>query len=236
MRHGYRTPPANPAQGWYFEVQYGDSMDAISQRTGQPIALIARENALGNPAQLYEGQLLWIPPKARSSSIAVASVARQDGPLPLDPQVAGPRPMRIDGASVMAYDVRKDVPRAPDAARLDLRWPVDPSLCTVNPTRMGVDLVADEGTPICAAASGEVLLSRAVRGNGNTVIIDHDNGYLTVYAHLKKASVKAGQNIAKGQPIGYVGATEAEKPKLHFEVRKGGKAQPVDPMQYLPNL
>lgn len=87
----------------------------------------------------------------------------------------------------------------------------------------GIDLGARSGTQVVAAASGEVLLSRSSGWNGgygNYLVIKHDNGTQTLYAHLNQNIVFAGQWVVQGQVVGYVGATgRATGPHLHFEVR-----------------
>jgi murein DD-endopeptidase MepM/ murein hydrolase activator NlpD len=89
----------------------------------------------------------------------------------------------------------------------------------------GVDLGAPVGTPILAAASGEVMISRMGwnGGYGNYVVIQHDNGTQTVYGHASKLLVTEGQEVKQGQTIALVGSTgESTGPHLHVEVR-GGK-------------
>ncbi|HEX9609128.1 MAG TPA: peptidoglycan DD-metalloendopeptidase family protein [Candidatus Paceibacterota bacterium] len=87
----------------------------------------------------------------------------------------------------------------------------------------GVDLGARSGTQVISAAGGEVLISRASGWNGGYgiyIVVKHDNGTQTLYAHLNQAIVYAGQRVVQGQVIGYVGATgRATGPHLHFEVR-----------------
>jgi murein DD-endopeptidase MepM/ murein hydrolase activator NlpD len=97
----------------------------------------------------------------------------------------------------------------------------------------GLDIDAPTGTPIAAAAPGQVVLVSAGGGYGNYVIIRHDSGYETLYAHMSEIYVVQGQWVAQGETIGAVGATGwATGPHLHFEVRVGGA--PVDPLNYLP--
>lgn len=94
----------------------------------------------------------------------------------------------------------------------------------------GVDLDGNSKTPILAANAGTVVL----RGNfffaGNLLIVDHGQNIFTIYAHLSRFSVKQGQQVAKGQRLGYVGATgRVTGPHLHFAVRVGGVLG--DPLQ-----
>lgn len=86
-----------------------------------------------------------------------------------------------------------------------------------------VDLAAPTGTPILASADGKIIVSRAVGYNGGYglyVVINHDNGTQTLYAHMSRNNVSAGQNITQGQVIGAVGSTgKSTGPHLHFEIR-----------------
>jgi LysM repeat protein len=92
----------------------------------------------------------------------------------------------------------------------------------------GVDLAAPVGTPILAAASGEVIISRASGWNGGYglyVVIKHPKGSQTLYAHMSRTAVAAGASVTQGQVIGYVGSTgRSTGDHLHFEVR--GAANP----------
>jgi len=98
----------------------------------------------------------------------------------------------------------------------------------------GIDIGAPTGTNIVAAESGLVSYTGYMRGYGNIVIIRHNGGYSTVYAHNSVNLVKKGQSVKKGNIIGKVGKTgNATGPHLHFEVRSIGK--PCNPLPYLQN-
>lgn len=97
----------------------------------------------------------------------------------------------------------------------------------------GIDIGADTGTPIRAAAGGTVILADWFGGYGNTVLVDHGGGYVTLYAHQSSLSVSEGDTVSAGQTVGLVGSTgHSTGPHLHFEVRVGGVAE--DPELYLP--
>jgi murein DD-endopeptidase MepM/ murein hydrolase activator NlpD len=96
----------------------------------------------------------------------------------------------------------------------------------------GVDIGVPYGTPIHAAASGQVIYAGWMDGYGNLVFIDHGRRISTGYAHQSGIAVSNGQSVTQGQVIGYVGCTgHCFGPHLHFEVRVGGS--PVDPLGYL---
>ncbi|MDR2032539.1 MAG: peptidoglycan DD-metalloendopeptidase family protein [Azoarcus sp.] len=97
----------------------------------------------------------------------------------------------------------------------------------------GIDIAGEPGTPVLAVGNGKVVYAgSAVRGLGKMVIIKHDDNYLTAYAHNRAILVKENDTVAQGQKIAELGSTDADQPKLHFELRKQG--QPVDPLKYLP--
>jgi murein DD-endopeptidase MepM/ murein hydrolase activator NlpD len=96
----------------------------------------------------------------------------------------------------------------------------------------GVDIKAAQGEEILAAASGTVVFSGRKRGYGTVVILDHGNGVSTLYAHLFYASVRKGESIGAGEPVGRAGKRgRATGTHLHFELRRDGS--PIDPVPHL---
>lgn len=96
----------------------------------------------------------------------------------------------------------------------------------------GVDIAADRGTPILAAAKGRVVKARWEAGYGNMVEIDHGYGFRTRYGHASKLLVREGQEVERGDVIAQVGRTGiATAPNLHYEVLVGG--QPTNPLNYV---
>ncbi|HEX2293249.1 MAG TPA: peptidoglycan DD-metalloendopeptidase family protein [Gaiellaceae bacterium] len=117
-----------------------------------------------------------------------------------------------------------------------LVWPVGGPIVSGYGMRWGrmhegVDIAAGYGSPIVAAAAGNVIYAGWMGGYGNLIIIDHGNGLATAYAH-QSSFVVGGGSVSQGQTIGYVGCTgHCYGPHLHFEVRVNGAA--VDPLGYL---
>lgn len=96
----------------------------------------------------------------------------------------------------------------------------------------GIDIANSQGTDIVAAAKGIVVFSGYKSGYGRTIIIDHENGYKTLYAHNSRLLVSFGHRVEKGQVIAKMGSTgRSTGPHLHFEVHIDGK--PVDPLTVL---
>jgi lipoprotein NlpD len=97
----------------------------------------------------------------------------------------------------------------------------------------GIDIAGKEGEPVLAAGDGQVVYKgSALRGYGNLVIIKHSDDFVSAYAHNRQILVEYGDSVKRGQRIAEMGRSDAEIPKLHFEIRRQGK--PVDPLKLLP--
>lgn len=122
-----------------------------------------------------------------------------------------------------------------DADGIEFVWPTRGKLLAgfAEPTNKGLDIGGRPGDPVVAAAPGRVIyVGSGIRGYGKLIVIKHDNNFNSVYAHNREILVKQDQSVARGQKIAELGDTDADVPKLHFEIRKSGK--PVDPAKYLP--
>jgi lipoprotein NlpD len=121
------------------------------------------------------------------------------------------------------------------ADALDFIWPAKGRVLAgfSEPRSKGVDIEGKLGDPVVAAAPGRVIyVGSGIPGLGKFIVVRHDNGFNTVYAHNRENLVKMDQNISRGQKIAEVGNTDADTPKLHFQIRKLGT--PLDPQKYLP--
>jgi lipoprotein NlpD len=96
----------------------------------------------------------------------------------------------------------------------------------------GVDIAGNLGDPVLAAAAGKVIFVGVYPKHGNLVVLLHAESYSSVYAHTQRILVKEGETVRRGQRIANLGNSDADQPKLHFEVRQQGK--PVDPLRVLP--
>jgi murein DD-endopeptidase MepM/ murein hydrolase activator NlpD len=118
----------------------------------------------------------------------------------------------------------------------DFRWPARGRVIAgfgANGGNEGINIAVPEGTPVKATEAGTVTYAGSeVKGYGNLVLIKHENGYVSAYAHNGSLNVKRGEQVKRGQVIATSGQTgNVTSPQLHFEIRKG--AQPVDPLKHL---
>jgi lipoprotein NlpD len=123
--------------------------------------------------------------------------------------------------------------RAADA--IEFIWPVKGRVLAgfSEPRNKGLDIAGSPGDPVVAAAPGRVIYAGAgIPGLGKFIVVRHENGFNTVYAHNREILVKMDQNLTRGQKIAELGSTDADAPKLHFQIRKFGT--PLDPMKFLP--
>ena len=153
------------------------------------------------------------------------------------------KPAAVASAPPVAAVAPIPEPQRPDAAKpetrdpeaIDFVWPARGRIVAgfSEPNNKGLDIAGRLGDPVVAAAPGRVIYTGSgIRGLGKLIVIRHDNNFQSVYAHNREITVKEGDTVARGQKIAELGDTDAESPKLHFEIRKSGK--PVDPARYLP--
>ena len=161
---------------------------------------------------------------------------------PVPPSTAASPPPATTPPSIAAVpqtpEPKADAPKAsePADANIGWIWPVRGKIIEgfSQKKNKGLDIAGKAGDPVLAAGDGKVLYAGAgVRGYGNFVIIKHNSSLLSVYAHNNKLLVKERDTVKKGQQIAEMGNSDADRVKLHFEIRSESK--PVDPLQYLPS-
>ncbi|MFG1872622.1 M23 family metallopeptidase [Micromonospora arborensis] len=161
-------------------------------------------------------------PVSPSASPTASPSAASASPTKTATAKAKPKPKKAAKPTPAWVD---PMPGAPVTSCYGQRW---------GTLHAGIDLALPSGTPIRAAAAGTVTQAGdASDGYGNSVFIDHGNGYLTHYAHQSRIAVTVGQAVKAGQVIGYEGATgDATGPHLHFEVHQGMWNQ-IDPAPFM---
>lgn len=213
------TQQADVPSARTYTVKSGDSLNKIAKTTGVDAATISRLNNLTNPNQIRVGQVL------RLSDSTSAPVTK---PAPVSGSKPSARPVEPKEGEATKPT------RASDAGLISWDWPAKGKIIQgFTPTTKGIDIAGTLGDPVVAAADGKVMYAgNGVRGLGNLVIVNHENGFITAYAHNRSLLVKAGQDVKKGTKIAEMGQTDTTSVRLHFEVRRQGT--PVDPLSYLP--
>lgn len=233
----------------YYTVRPGDTLIRIGLDHGQSWKDIAAWSNLPDPNVIQVGQVVRVVPPGTLPSdgpatavVTPSPVASAPAPVvvtPLPPAAsapvaAAPAPVATPAPAPTPAAAPATAPVAADGS-MQFMWPANgPVIEAFNESsNKALDIGGKAGDPIFAAADGNVVYAGAgLRGYGNLVILKHNNTYLTAYAHNSKLLVKQDQNVRRGQKIAEMGSTDADRVKLHFEVRRQGK--PVDPQRYLP--
>jgi lipoprotein NlpD len=230
-------PGASTAPDGFYQVKRGDTLFAIALEHGADYREVAQWNTLDDPTKIRVGQLLRVKPPEERPTVQVAP-GRGAGRVeakPLEPGASTPPP-QAEAARIARADPKPEAAPAARAAEVvEFVWPAKGKVLTgfSEPRSKGIDIDGKLGDPVVAAAPGRVTYTGSgIPGLGKLVVIKHENGFITVYAHNKEIMVKEQQTVARGQKIAELGSSDAERPKLHFQIRKG--AAPVDPMRYLP--
>lgn len=206
---------AAQTRGLYHVVQPGENLYRIGKAYGVDYRDLARRNGIADPARIEVGQKVFIPEATRS--------------LPVE--IIAPR------FAEMRAPQRRDLP----SGGTPFRWPLrQGTLSSAFGPRDGsfhdgIDIAAPEGTPVYAARGGRVIYSDQIPGYGNIVIVAHEQGLSTVYAHNLENEVSAGDVVREGEVVSRVGRTgRTTGANLHFEVRQENVAR--NPLYYLPPL
>jgi lipoprotein NlpD len=239
-----KQPPGfeNAGKPGYYTVKPGDTLIRIGLESGQSPKDITRWNALENPNRIEVGQVLRIvPPIVEAGAVTKPVTSGAVVTTPIATASAPAKPASAASAAAPVASAPVKVATAPAATSAgaddDIAW-IWPGKGNViaefdESKNKGVDLSGNAGDPVVAAADGKVVYAGAgLRGYGNLIILKHNNTYLTAYAHNQSLQVKEDQSVKKGQKIAEMGNSDADRVKLHFEVRRQGK--PVDPLKYLP--
>jgi lipoprotein NlpD len=233
----------NAGKPGYYTVRPGDTLIRISLDSGQNHRDIARWNNIENPNLIEVGQVLRvIPPVGTEVAVArpvtpgsAVPSGSASAPAPSVPAASVPRTTTTGPVASLPPVTPAPVPSGED--ELPWGWPTTAGASIVagfdEQRNKGLDIAGKPGDPVLASADGRVVYAGAgLRGYGNLIILKHNNTYLSAYAHNQTLLVKEDQTVRKGQKIAEMGSSDADRVKLHFEIRRQGK--PVDPSRYLP--
>lgn len=240
------------AAGGYV-VKPSDTLYSIALTVNQDVNDLARWNGITDPSQLRTGQVLRVMPPVGEVASGVTVVdappvlsqSIESRPLdgsPMAPAVGvgGGDSVAPPAAGIIAPGAQPDVAASAakplDQTQTTWIWPAQGQVLQsfAEGSSKGIDIAGEEGDPVLAAQDGQVVYSgNSLKGFGNLIIIKHEDDIVSAYAHNKINKVEHGQAVKKGQQIAELGRTDTSKPKLHFEIRRKGKA--VDPVNFLPS-
>jgi lipoprotein NlpD len=229
------APAPAVAEGQYL-VKKGDTLYSIALEHGADYREVAQWNGLQDPTRILVGQVLLVrPPEPPPGAPVVGRIgARGIESRPLESAPVPPTPV---AQKPPATEKAAPPPPIAAAAGSDFIWPKRGKVLSnfAEPRSKGIDIDGKPGEAIVAAAPGRVTYTGSgIPGLGKLVVIKHDNGFITVYAHNRDIMVKEQQSVTRGQKIAELGSSDSDRPKLHFQIRKGSAA--VDPLRYLPAL
>ena len=246
--------PAAPAvvrtaKDGIYVAQRGDTLSNVALAFGVNAKDLARWNGIGESENLIPGQTVQVTPPAEVATVSPITRGDQvevrplpppggsvpDAPASLPPPAPTVAPPAVPPAAPPASATTPSEPVRSPSGSLPWLWPTSGKVIETfdDPRNKGIDIAGNEGASVQAAADGEVVyVGSAVRGYGNLVIVRHSDDFITAYAHNRKVLVAEKQSVKRGQAIAELGRSDADRPKLHFEIRHQGK--PVDPLKYLP--
>lgn len=252
------APPANAGAGMY-TVKKGDTLYSIALDHGHDYKDVAAWNNLENPGLIRIGQSLRVTPPESGAPVAVSTPVSSSAPIEVKPVADGGNTDTLkrepkggkaayseDALARAQQNASGDRPAAAEPATekagaaaasnaFEWTWPANGKLLApfAEGSSKGMDIAGKTGDPVLAAAGGVVSYAgTGLRGYGNLVVLRHNATWLSVYAHNSKILVKEKQTVTRGQKIAEIGSSDAESPRLHFEIRQQGK--PVDPQKILP--
>jgi lipoprotein NlpD len=221
--------PSPSVPDGHYMVKKGDTLYSIALDHGHDYREIAQWNSLDDPTKISAGQVLrLIPPSGPPPQPAVVIGSGLAGGR-IESRPLGSAPMISETKPATPPSTTREEPRLLEAQPLTFAWPVKGKVVAgfAEPRQKGIDIQGKTGDAVIAAAGGRVTyVGSGIPGLGKLIVIKHDQGYITVYAHNKDILVKEQQSVTRGQKIAELGE------KLHFQIRKGAAA--VDPLLYLP--
>ena len=231
----YQDDLYNPPVNWGAHVvKKGETLYGIAWRYGRDYRELGDANGMRPPWNLRAGQVLRLDRQGTIRSTAGSSKSARVPAATAPPRgrVSASRPSVKAPSSVPSRSTGSQT-----VANINWRWPhagtVIAKYSTSGKVNKGIDIVGNPGDAVKAAADGNVVYAgNGLLGYGNLIIVNHNEHYLSAYAHNRKILVQEGEEVKAGQVIAELGSSGTDKPMLHFEIRKNGN--PVDPSRYLP--
>jgi lipoprotein NlpD len=231
-----------------YQVKKGDTLFSIAFRAGMDYRNLARLNRIAEPYTIYVGQVLVVgKDQGYKTAVRGPVLADKSANKNYSNPVKSKTPLKTSKVVAQQNQTRYgQIQQVEEPEKIDKStingnvsqwlWPVKgPILARFSHQEhgnKGLDIGGAVGTPIKAAAAGQVVYAgNALRGYGNLVIIKHNDDFLSAYAHNHRLLVKERDSVSAGQLIAEMGNTDAERVQLHFEIRFRG--QSVDPLKYL---
>ena len=223
-------------------VQKGDTLYSLSRKYEIPVNDLAVMNKLSSPFTLSVGQKIKVPKLNNVKTASVSEIKNESGKAvgtKITPAQKSDNSTTVASKEKISSDPQKQLPKMVARSGSKFSWPVRGKILSAYGAKNnglfndGINISAPIGTAVKAAENGVVAYAgNEVKGMGNLIIIQHSDGWMTIYAHLDSMSVKRGTRVTVGNQIGRVGKTgKVDEPQLHFEIRKGTKA--YNPTQYL---
>jgi lipoprotein NlpD len=227
---------AKPASGQTYTVKPGDTLYKIAVDHSVDYRELMKWNNLDSAALIKVGQVLRLTPDPAAAASAAES-AVETTPIKMGSIESRPLGGASSGATGDASRPAakpEEIKPAEEADSVGWIWPSPGKVVqTYDGKNKGLDIAGKVGDAVIAAADGKVVYSgNGLRGYGNLIVVKHNESFLSAYAHNRSNLVTEGQAVKRGQKIAEMGNSDADRVKLHFEIRRQGK--PVDPLKYLP--
>jgi lipoprotein NlpD len=235
----YQDDLYNPPVYWGAHVvRQGETLYGIAWRYGRDYRELGNANGIGPPWNIKAGQVIRLDRKGRIP--ADAPVASRPAPNTASAPTRSP-PATAPARTPAAKPAPSAPPRQSSGSQAvgDVRWQwphagtVIANFSSSGKVNKGIDIAGNPGDAVKAAANGNVVYAgNGLLGYGNLIIVNHNEHYLSAYAHNRKILVQEGEDVKAGQVIAELGSSGTDRPMLHFEIRRNGN--PVDPARYLP--
>ncbi len=234
-KHARSTAPRNVS---FHKVRRGETLYSIAFQHRKDFRKLARLNGIRKPYTIYVGQKIRLKSskKHHVSHSAKSKKAQVRKKTYKSTQKKSSKSLKKNKKA--SKKTKKSASNQGYVkGRIYWQWPAKGMIINKfsrkSATKKGVDIAGRLGQAVKASAAGKIVYSGSgLRGYGRLIIVQHNERFLSAYAHNRKLLVKEGQQVKQGQRIAEMGRSGTDRVKLHFEIRSDGN--PVDPLRYLP--